>query len=838
MTATATAKNPSPPADAAPAGVAETPCHHCGLPVPAAIIEPESEAQFCCGGCRVAYDTIHGCGLDEYYAVRDRLSQDRLPASGGGGRYAAYDAQVFLEKHARRLPEGLTSIDLYLEGVHCAACVWLVERLPQLAPGVLDARLSLASSSARIVWDPQQTPLSRIAATLDRLGYAPHPARSSSAGDASAARERNQLTQMAVAGALAGNNMLIALALYAGVFDGIEPRFASLFRWISMGLGWLSLLWPGRVFFRNACSALRARTANLDVPIALAIGVGALAGTANVLLNRGDVYFDSLSVLVFLLLVGRFIQARQQRWAGDAVNRMLSLTPTACRVLRGGEFTEEPIETLEPGDTVEVRPGELMPADGDVCSGASSIDRSLLTGESLPCAVAVGDAVVAGAQNLQATLRVRVTATGESTRVGRLARLVEQGLSDKPKLVQFTDRIAGWFIVVIIAAAGLNFAAWSALASVAAAIDSTVALLIVACPCALGLATPLTMALAIGRASRRGVLVKSAHVIETLGGVAAGRPGRMFLDKTGTLTLGRLRVVDWCGDPGLQPLAFAIEAESNHPIAKAIVAKYADTAPQAPAIDDRAEAHGYGVAAECDLGDVALGSPRWLAERCPSIPHHLLAAIEAAEKRGKTAVAVGVNREIRAVLSLEDELRSDATAANDALRHTGWATEVLSGDTAGPVRAVAQRLGLTPAATRASLSPEDKLRCVKGAKADGDNQQRAVVMVGDGVNDAAALAAADVGIAVHGGAEAALAAADVFVSKPGLRPIVQLTSLARRTVWVVRQNLAISLAYNTLAVSLAAAGVVTPLVAAILMPISSATVLAGAVYGLAGEGKN
>lgn len=803
-------------------------CEHCGLPVPLALRIEDADFQFCCGGCEIAYETIRGCGLEDYYALRDRARSDRKSARGAGDAYKSYDADAFQARYASTTEAGYRSIDFRLEGVHCAACVWLVERLPHVATGVVDSRLSLGSSRARIVWDPAQTSLSTIAQQLDRFGYAPHPARDASAHAARSQGERSRLVRMAIAGALAGNNMLIAVALYAGVFEGIDPAHARLFRWLSMAIGWLSLVWPGMTFFRGAWSALRARAANLDQPIALALAVGALAGTVNVVLDRGEVYFDSLSTLVFLLLVGRFLQARQQRWAEEAVGLTLSMTPDSCHVVRDGILCEEPSESLENGDEVEVRPGELMPADGVVASGSSAMDQSLLTGESRPTAVTLGDPVYAGAQNVASTLRVIVGAVGETTRVGKILRLVEDGLAEKPPIVQFADRVAGWFVVVMSATALVNLSWWSATVGLSAGIESTVALLIVACPCALGLATPLTMAVAIGNGSRRGMLIKSAAVLERLAGVSPKAPGQLFVDKTGTLTSGRLRVERWIGDDRLLRWVAAAEADSPHPIGRALVEAFGPVdANDTSQLIDRTEFHGRGVRARIPLGDLLIGSPGFADSEGVVIDAAIADGIEQAESHRHTVVFVAIDGRALGAVALSDELHPDSQEQIAWLCRAGWRTEILSGDAAGPVRQVAAGVGLADEAAHATISPEGKLQRVREATAVVDHPT--VVMVGDGVNDAAALAAADVGVAVHGGAEASLAAADVYLLEPGIGKLAELIQLGRSTMHVTRRNLVISLSYNVVAVALAMGGAITPFVAALLMPLSSLTVLASAV---------
>lgn len=803
-------------------------CDHCGLPVPEALREAEAAHQFCCGGCAVAFEAIRGCGLESYYAFRDEIAGRRQAARVANKAYASYDSDAFQSRHVTATGSGFRAIELRLEGVHCAACVWLVERLPSILPGAIEARLSLGSSRVRVVWDPEKVSLSKVASTLDRFGYAPHPARDASSHQARAKAERGRLVRMAIAGALAGNNMLITVALYAGVFDGIEPQFARLFRWLSMAIGWASLAWPGMTFFRGAAAACRARVANLDLPIALALGVGVTAGTINVLTDRGEVYFDSLSMLVFLLLVGRYLQARQQRWAEEAVGLTLSMTPDSCRVVREGEAFEESTDALEPGDVVEVRPGELMPADGAVTAGASALDQSLLTGESRPVSVGVGDQVYAGAQNVASTLRVRVAAVGEATRVGKLIRLVEEGLAKKPSIVQFADRVAGWFVVVVTAIAMTNLVWWSTTVGFTPAIESTVALLIVACPCALGLATPLTMAVAVGKGSRHGMLIKSAAVLERLAVVDMKRPGRLFVDKTGTLTSGRLRVERWIGDDRVRRWVAAAERDSPHPVGRALVEACGEPDPNASAqVTQCIEHHGRGIEASLAYGELLLGSPVFISEKGVDVGPEIAEGLRQADRGGFTVVLVAIDGRAVAAVVLSDELHLDSARRIESLGRSGWQTEILSGDAPGPVRQVAERIGLAPDAAHATVTPEGKLKRVREATAAPDHPT--LVMVGDGVNDAAALAAADVGVAVDGGAEASLAAADVYLLEPGIGKLTELVRLGRDTMRVTRRNLAISLAYNTVAVALAVCGWITPLAAALLMPLSSFTVLASAV---------
>jgi Cu2+-exporting ATPase len=786
-------------------------CDHCGLPVPTGLVDNHAERQFCCNGCRTVYELIHGCGLDRYYRLRDQ-APGAVATRATGRSYESYDDPGFAERHCRPAPGGHMRTEFYLEGVHCAACVWLVERLPRVAPGVIEARLDIRRALVRVTWDPQVASLSRLASALDRLGYPPHPARDARTRLLRRNEDRRFLIRIAVAGAATGNVMTLAFALYGGTFSGIEAPHATLFRWVSMVLGLLALAWPGSVFFQGAWAALRTRTAHLDLPIALGLLVGGIAGTIHTVLGRGEVYFDSLTMLVFLLLVGRWLQLRQQRWSADAVELLFSMTPTSARRVDPDGIREVPIESLARTDLVEVRAGETIPADGDIENGDSSIDAAWLTGEPNPVSVGPGSRVYAGTINVSAPVRIRVLEAGTSTRAAGLMRLVEEGTRHRPPIVRFADRIAGWFTLVVIVLAAGTFLAWLAV-DPSRAPDAAAALLIVSCPCALGLATPLAFTAAIGRAARRGILIKGGDCLETL----AGR-GSIFIDKTGTVTEGRVSLASWHGDAALRPVVAALERSCSHPVARALVSGLAgDTAAFAPdAVLE--QAFRQGLVGRAGGQAITVGSSTFVRARAAHMPSELSEQEQALVEAGLTPVLVASGDRIVAVAGLGDAIRPDSAEAVRLCRELGWEASLLSGDHPRVARTVGARLGLPDSAITGGAAPEDKLQVIRAATARGP-----VVMVGDGVNDAAALSAATVGIAVHGGAEASLAAADVYLARPGLSPVIELLHVARGTVRAIRVSFAASLVYNLVAVGLAATGVITPLIAAVLMPLSSFT---------------
>jgi P-type Cu2+ transporter len=818
-------------------------CAHCSLVVHKELIDDSQSQQFCCAGCRTVYKLIHSSGLDRYYNLRKQLAAQSQASLSTGERYEELDDPTYQGIYTRAAGTGGMETELLLEGVHCGACVWLVERLGRVVPGVLECRLNLRQGTARVVWDPQTVSLSTVARGLDGLGYPPHPPRAAARQEIRRAEDRTALIDLAVAGFLAGNIMLIAFALYGGMVQGMASEHEHLFRWVSALLGVVSLAWPGRAFFRGAWSAIRTRSSHLDIPIALALAVGGVWGLSNTIRGTGEIYFDSLSVLVFLLLVGRNILRHQQRRSASAVELLYTMTPSRARRVvgdkQGGEtLVSTPLGSVQPEELLEVRPGEIFPVDGVIEDGESTVDASMLTGEPDPINITSGDLVAAGTVNGHGVVRVRVSEVGERSRVGRLMQSVADAATQRSAWVRRADRIAGWFVAtVVVAACATLWAWWPAGAGIA--IEHTTALLIVSCPCALGLATPLVMTVACGRLARQGVLVKGGEVLERL-----AKPGIIMFDKTGTLTEGSLRVRELHGEPWVWPMVTAVEQHSQHPVARTLVAHLTDlhnatNQPHAtqhtPVVDDVKEVFGSGLSACVDGYKVLVGSLNWMAHNAVYINASMESAATQHAQQGWSTVWISVNAVAVGLVVLGDTPRRETSSVLSTLRGKGWETRLLTGDRADVSATIGRVVGFTPDQIEAELSPEDKLNRVRLAasteNAEVDGHRGSVVMIGDGVNDAAAMAAADVGIAVRGGAEVSLEAADVYLQSPGLNPLLALLA----QVSIVRTRLTIcmvaSISYNITAATLAITGVITPIHAAIIMPVSSLTVLAVASIG-------
>ena len=809
-----------------PASTSAVACAHCGLPVPAGQLRSAEPEQYCCAGCRSVRALICSAGLEQYYALsaldRAEPSDARFPAETTDASYAEFSTPQFLRQHVEALSPDSMRVELYLERVHCAACLWLVEKLPQLMSGVRSARLDLHRRVLELVWEPARVDLCAVARQLDRLGYPPRPYTDLRVRAARRGEQRRLLVRMGVAGAIAGNVMLIAFALYSGAFQGMASEFRRLFEVTSLVLSLPALTYCAAEFYRGAWASLKTRTPHMDLPVTIGILVGAGHGLVSVVRGQGEIYFDTVTALVFLLLVGRYLELVQQNRAREATERAQMLTPgRARRVSASGVIEEVFIEEVQVGDAVQVRIGDTVPVDGVVTLGESDVDNRLLTGESRPVTVFPETTVYAGATNLTAVLHVRSTCSGAQTRVARLMRDVERSRRRRAPVVRLADRVAGRFTLGVLVLAAVTLALWWP-HDPGLAIEHVIALLIVACPCALGLATPLAVSAALGRAAEERLLIKSGDVLEVI-----RKPALIVFDKTGTLTTGHLRMCRWEGDRSLQPLVRALEMNSIHPVARA----FCGALPAEPTlpVEHLAEEPGGGIRGRLGRFTLQVGAPSWVERSGVAIPRWAEAAIHEEARAGHSPVAIARAGKLAALAFFEDPLTSGAAHSLSELKALGYRLALLSGDYPGVTQRVARALAEASGEERlfdeviGGATPEAKLEYVRSHK-----RGEAVIVVGDGVNDAAALAEATVGVAVKGGAEASLLAADAYLGEGGVRQLVRLIHGARRTFRAIQRSMMLSSTYNLVGIGLAMAGWVSPLLAAVLMPLSSLTVVTNA----------
>jgi len=777
-----------------------TVCLHCGQELPAGT-EPavsDKTGPFCCSGCEAAYDLVRGLGLERYYERRsvDPSARPLRPDSDAPA--------VDFSPHAKPDTDGTATLHLMVDGLQCAACVWLIETALSRQAGVTFARLNMTTRRLTITWRTDETDANAVVDTITRLGYRAVPFDPERLGSAQQKAEKELLRSMAVAGFAAGNIMLFSVSVWSGYNDmGTATR--DLMHWLSALIGLPAIAYALRPFARSALQALRRGRTNMDVPITIGVILTAAMSLFETMQSGLHAYFDGATMLLFFLLIGRYLDQRARGRARSAAEQLLGLRATQVTVIQpDGRSIIVPPEQVAPGATVLIATGERIPVDGRVSEGVSDVDTGLITGESVPATVRPGDQVFAGVLNLTAPLRLTVTAVGEGTLLAEIVRLMEVAEQGRARYVAVADRVSRLYAPVVHLAALGTFLGWTFLmgATWQDALMNAVAVLIITCPCALALAVPVVQVIASGRLMRQGILLKTATALERLAGVDT-----VVFDKTGTLTEGRpVPQLDGL-DPHALRAAAALASASKHPLARAL----ARAVPNVPVAEGVREIPGAGLVAETPEGEIRLGSRRftqapdpldeapgpelWLAR--PGQPHLRITFLDAP--------------------------RADAAQVVADLKARGMAVSLLSGDRHAAVAAVAGSLGITD--WKAEQTPADKAAALHALVGQG----RTVLMVGDGLNDAPALAAASVSMSPSTAVDVSQTAADVVFQGRWLAPIPEVLEVARRSGTLVRQNFGIAIVYNLFAVPLAVAGLLTPLIAALAMSSSSLIVIANAL---------
>jgi Cu2+-exporting ATPase len=763
-------------------------CAHCGAAIPEG-----APGEFCCGGCASAYAFVRELGLERYYDARSLDYRERLPRPP---EESTEDAGVYAVAGA----DGTTSLSLLVDGLHCAACVWLIEQVLARDPAVLSARVNLTSRRLTLRWTGGAEIASRLIQAVQRVGYRAVPFDAQREGGASD-DERALLRAVAVAGFATANVMLLSVSVWAGFPGEMGPATRDLMHWVSALIALPAIAYAGQPFFRSALVALRALRTNMDVPISIGVTLAAAMSLWETARSGAHAYFESVVMLLFFLLLGRYLDRRARGRVRSAAEHLVRCAAAPATVVStDGGTRRVPSASLKPGDTVLIATGERIPADGRVTLGTSSLDRSLVDGETMPAPVAPGGDVLAGMLNLSAPLRVLVTAVGERTYLAEVVRLMEAAERGRARLVALSDRVARRYAPAVHLLALATFVGWALAGPWQVAVLNAVAVLIITCPCALGLAVPVVQVVASNRLFRRGILLKSATALERLAEVDT-----VVFDKTGTLTLGRLELrADGNLDQEDLALASGLAAQSRHPLSRAL----RRAAPATPALDGVTEIPGRGLSCAMAGGEARLGSRWWCG-----IPES-----DSADEIDPELWLIVPGR-APAQFRFHDALRPDAGDVVERLCALGMPVIVLSGDRPAPVSAVAEALGVSD--WRAGVSPAQKVLALESLAANGAK----VLMVGDGLNDGPALSAARISMSPSTAADVCQTAADVVFQSASLGAVLEALDVARRSAWLIRENIGFAILYNLAAVPLAMAGLATPLVAAAAMSCSSIAVV-------------
>lgn len=794
-------------------------CFHCLQPLPNdggyEVTVAQQTQYVCCFGCQAVAQTIDQQGLLHFYHYRDTSNPLQIPLLPDElKQLEAYDQEDLQDQFTRIDEQGCRSTTLSVEGMTCAACAWLIEQQLQRLAGVKVARVNATTERVSISWDEQRVKLSELLQQIAGLGYRALPFQAATQEQDFKRRRRYFVRRIGIAGLATMQVMMIAVALYFGMVNELDDTMRQFFWWISLLFATPVLLYSAQPFYLSALRSIQAKQLNMDVPVSLALlsayGASAYA-TVN---NAGEVYFESVSMFTFLLLVGRYLELlAKQRAIATAANLVKLLPATAQREIAPNKYESVAVNKLNVGDIVQVLAGQTLPADGELLSRETEINESMLTGESIPVLHRQGSQVLAGTLNQTQPIRVRVQATQQSTVMAQIAALQDQALANKPRLAERAEHLANQFVKQLLALAAMTFLIWSFIEP-AEAFWVTLAVLVATCPCALALAAPTAVTGVIHRLNRYGIILRNTDVIETLRDVKT-----VLLDKTGTLTSGQftLTKADYLNGNAAQAdsLAKALESYSDHPLSAPF--KKLTTSPSQQQLRD-VEVHlGAGISALWNPSPlsppcrVRIGAPRFIASWHPAVT-----------QQQDANVVLATETEVLAYYQVEDHIRDDALVTLNKLREQGFDLIMLTGDKCAHAKRVADQLGITK--FKAECLPDDKLAYVQEQQLKGP-----VMMIGDGINDGPVLAQADVSMTFGQAADLARQAADVVAMRNEFAAVAQLITATARSRQILRQNISWALVYNLGIIPIAVLGLVTPYIAAIGMSVSSLLVLANSL---------
>jgi len=804
----------------------EDKCFHCGLIIPRYLkVERVFQNQirrFCCPACEAVCCAIYDAGLEQYYLRTKR--NNSAPAPIPAGNLEHYDIEAVQAEYEVDLGRQ-RKIQLLIDGIHCAACVWLIERVLKQMPGIIEAKVNLTNKKLFLTWDNHKNKLSDILERISQVGYSAVPYRPEVADQIIAAGSRNLMLRMAFAGFAMMNLMWISIALYGG---GNQSEFRQLFHWSGFVLATGTLLYSGYPFIRNSVLGLRHGYLSMDLPIS----IGALATYAYSVYitisptTQGEVYYDTLVNFLFIILVGRHLEANSKRRALASTQRLVDLQARSATLKQAENSVLVPIQAVRINDLVIVKPGELVPVDGVVVDGTSHVNESLMSGETRLVPKIRDDCVSAGTLNSENILLVRVTAVLANTALGRIIHRVEEAQASKTAIECTADRIVPWFVLATLLLAGFTFLWWIQ-TDIELAIMAATSVLIITCPCAFGLATPMAISAAASTAADHNILIKNGSILEIL-----SKADHVVFDKTGTLTESEMRVEKIVCCTGidsqtLMRLVASLEIYSSHPLAQTII-HWVKSNGIEPLLSDQDNVPdletqpGLGIRGSVSNIPIVVGSRIWLQNNEVIINEELLDASNSLENTGAVCLYVAISGKHVGVISLREKLRDDSFAVVEALRGLGISMSIVSGDRYPIVEYVSNQLGGLNFA--AETLPDEKEKYIQHLRKQGHK----VIMVGDGINDAAALKRADVGIALSSGTDMSAESADILLLKNQLTMVATAIRLSSRTLHTIRQNIAISISYNIVFVPLAMSAMITPVIAAISMPISSLLVIGNA----------
>ncbi len=788
-------------------------CTHCNLEFSedVMIVEESGDKKlyFCCKGCQGVYHLLNSEGLGSFY---DKLGDTTLqPASSKDGDIEKFDLEGFHKRYVEELDDGLYSINLIIEGIHCSACVWLNEKVLHKREGIIEATINYTNNKAKIIFDPEMIKLSSIIETIRSIGYNGYPYDPKLQEERATKTRKDYYSRILVGVFGTMNIMWLAIAHYAGYFTGIEQSFKDILNVAEFLLATPVLFYSGWVFFRGAYYGYKNRIVNMDILVASGALLSYVYSIYAMVSREGEVYFDSVVMIITFVLVGKYLEVLSKKHAVDTLDSIMGSTPTEVTLVDDGSKSLVSIESVVVGDTIELKSGEKVVIDGVLVSGEGSFDESSLSGESEPIYKKEGDMILSGSIILDSVVRYRATKDASNSLMSSIVNLLEESITKKPKIEQLANSISGYFSTTILVIALFTFVGWYMVGGeFEEALIVAISVVVIACPCALGLATPMSTLVGIGISAKSNILFKEASFLETM-----AKSDLLALDKTGTITEGRPSVVEARVEEFDYSLLYSLLLTSNHPISRG-VARYMEERYESistVALDSIKSIEAKGIRASYSGMELVGGNGSFMSS----------IGIEVDMESENSLFMFAIDGRLVATFELTDTIRDGAKEAISEIKSLGIEVVMLTGDHPQSANRVAKEVGIDEVHSR--LLPQDKASLIDKFHKEG----HIVVMVGDGINDTVALSRSDIAIAMGSGADTAISVSDVVLIDDKPQSIYRAYRISKRTFRAIKENLGFSLLYNVVALPLAIAGFVNPLVAALSMSLSSLVVVANSM---------
>jgi Cu+-exporting ATPase len=767
--------------------------------------EDGKKLYFCCKGCEGVYTLLNSQGLDSFY---DKLGSNKLePAKVDLSDLDRFDSEGFSKKYVRQSEDGFSEVSLIIEGIHCSACVWLNEKVLHQSEGVLEASINYTNNKAKVIWDSDVISLSKIVEIIRAIGYNAY-VYDPKVQEEKALKLRNDYYSRILVGIFATMNIMwIAIAQYTGFFTGMDKSHKNILNIAEFILAAPTLFYSGWIFFRGAYYGLKNRFINMDLLVSAGASLAFLYSVYAMVTQRGEVYFDSVVMIITFVLVGKYLEILSKKRAVDTLDKIVGTMPTEVMVISGDNKELKAVDAVEVGDLIVVKAGEKIVVDGTITKGSALVDMSFLTGESEAILKGVGEEIVSGSIVIDSQIVYKATKAANDSMLNTINELLSDAIVKKPKIEQLANQVSGYFSIAILTIAIVTFIGWMyANVGFENSLITAISVIVIACPCALGLATPMATLVGISRLAKDGILFKEASKLETM-----AKATTLVLDKTGTITEGNPRVVKKeIFKEFDMSLLYTLAKSSNHPISKAIASYIKDEySVKELELEEIKEIQAKGVSAKFDTNELLGGNLELLKSN----------GIDFSINSANSLYLFAINGEVVGYFELKDVVKSGAKEFIDTIKSSGLSVVMLTGDREEAAKEVAKEVGISK--VKANLLPQDKANYIDTLHNSGE----VVIMVGDGINDSIALAKSDIAIAMGSGADVALEVSDVVLLNNKLQSLQKAFLISKRVYRAIKENLGFSLVYNIVVIPLAVLGFVNPLFAALAMSLSSLVVV-------------